>query len=206
MKYANTFERIYQRHQPEVILGRKTARELMDSAKDFLDFQEIPPLEGYPRSVLRAREEMYRNCFAETEGLKDKIPDFAAFRILRNEKSEGYFQEAGLAGEEPLLILLELHSVYFECRSQSLASKLCRLRGIDPKDLEARNRTFVEYIMDAFPEDEENPLNESNPCISSVNTVVTTFVPVAEPADDTPDAPEEAQWRKLSLYGTGNNC
>ena len=32
------WERIYQRHQEEVVLGRKTARELMDCAKEFLDF------------------------------------------------------------------------------------------------------------------------------------------------------------------------
>lgn len=199
-------QRIYDRHREEVVLGRKTARALMDCAKAFLDFQELPPLDAYPRSVLRAREAMYRDYFEETEGLKNKPPAFAAFRVLRNERSEGYFREAGLSEEEPLVILLELHSVYFECRSQSLTSALCRLRGIDPADLAAQNRAFAEYILEAFPEDAENPLNENNPCISSVDTVVTSFVPVTEPDDDTPDTPQEDQWRKLSLCGTGDRC
>lgn len=62
-------------------------------------------------------------------------------------------------------------------------------------------------MMDSFLEDEENPLNENNPCISSVETVVTAFVSVVtDPEEDRPDTPQEARWRKLSLYGTGNNC
>ncbi len=200
-------QRIYERHREEVVLGRKTARELMDCAKEFLDFREVPPLDVYSKTFLRHREETFRTNFQSFEELKDKTPAFAVFLVERNEKSEGYFQEAGLSGEDSLAILLELHSVSIECISQSLNSKLRRLGGIAPKDLAEKNLEFVCYIMDSFPEDEEHPFNENNPCISSVNTVVTTFVPVVtDPEEDRPDTPQEARWRKLSLYGTGDNC
>lgn len=200
-------QRIYERHREEVVLGRKTARELMDCAKEFLDFREIPPLEIYPRPLMRERAEMYQEYFARTAGLQGKTPDFAAFLVERNEKSEGYFQEAGLSGEDSLVILLELHSVNLACISQSLTSKLRRLGGIDPKDLAEKNLEFVCYILDSFLEDGEHPYNENNPCVSSVETVVTAFVPVVtDPEEDRPDTPQEARWRKLSLYGTGNNC
>ena len=201
------WERIYQRHREEVVLGRKTARELMDCAKAFLDFREVPPLERYSKPFLRHRMRTFQTNFQGTEDLKDKTPAFAVFLVEPNEKSQVYYQDSGLAAGEPLEIFLELQSGDLYTSSPTLQAKLRHLGGIDLKDLAERNLEFVCYMMDSFPEDEEHPLNENNPCISSVNTVVTTFVPVAAgPEEDTPDTPQEAQWRKLSLYGTDSNC
>ena len=155
-------EKIYQRHQLEMVIGRKTERELIACVKAFLDLQAIDPLELFPQRIMKERDKMYWLHFDSTEEFKGKIPEFKAYLITRNEKSEKYYQGNCIFDDTVLYILIEVNSCYFETNSNLLSAKLTLLRGLKQKDLDERTLEFALYIMSSFPEDDDNPINDDN--------------------------------------------
>ena len=151
-------EGIYQRHRSEVVIGEKTASELLQCAKAFVDLEETSPLGRLSHVSIKHFDQMMQNIFSEDETLKGKVPEWSVFIVKHCEKNREYYQDGSrMKDGEEHLVILEQHSVYFSCTNSLLYSRLRRVAGISPKELEARGTEFLDYITQSFLDDPDNP-------------------------------------------------
>lgn len=153
-------EEVYQRHQLEMVIGRKTEGELIACMKAFLDLQAVDPLKLFPQRFMKELDKMYWLHFDSSEEFKGKTPEFKAYLVTRNEKSEAYYQGDCIFDDTVLYFLIEVNSCCFATNSNLLSAKLTLLRGLKQKDLDERTLEFALYIMSSFPEDDHNPIND----------------------------------------------
>lgn len=166
-------ERIYERNREKVVVGRKSGYGLIDCLRSFVDLQEISPMDYYSPLSLQEYDKMLLHIFEDYANLKGKSRKFVLFRVLRNEKSESYYHEVEKFCGEDLHVFFELQSAWYQTISESLSAKISRFRGIDQKDLEKRGIEFAMYMMNSFPTDKDNPINEfSSHHLEKDNTVV----------------------------------
>ena len=156
------FERIYARNRDKVVVGRRWGHELIDCLKSLVDVEEVPPTDFFPQTCLQNYDEMLIPYFNERDELRGKPREFVLFRVLRTKKSQRYYQEWDHCGDigNGLYFFLERQSGWYQTSSNKLSAAFCRLRGIDPEDLDQRNTEFTVYLMHSFPDDEENPIHE----------------------------------------------
>lgn len=155
-------ERIYQRHPAEVVIGRKTARELVDYAKEFLDLKAVAPLEQFTPQSMDGYTRMMQTYFDSIPTLKGKTPEFEVYLVAENEKSAKYYEKWDFGQYGDIFLWVELHTAFFQSNSHELSTVLSRLRGIEKGDLDGRTTEFAMYIFDSFPEDADNPVYGSS--------------------------------------------
>lgn len=154
-------QRIYQRQKDQVVVGEKTAQELLRCARDFADVEEVPPAQ-YPQTVRERVLLTAQEALKDHPALADKEPSLRLFRLPRTPRNQPFYQEAAYA-EGKVTFWLEMESAWFQTGCTPLYTRLRRAAGISPEDLEAQGEAFALYLFQSFPEDPENPMTQPIP-------------------------------------------
>ena len=170
-------EGMYQRNRDKVVVGEKTADELLQAARAFVDLREVDPTGYTAKASIRRWKQNFAPLFQAGGSLWGKVPVYAHFLVEPTEKNRVYFSSDQDLTEAYYLLDLEKTSVYFHCASPLLFARLCRAAGISPQDLAARGDEFALYMMNSFPEDPDNPLFDPSPYDDVVSVCTVEIEP-----------------------------
>lgn len=154
-------QRIYQRQKDQVVVGEKTAQELLRFARDFADWEEVP-LTQAPQAVRERVLLTAREALKDHPALADKAPSLRLFRLPRTPRNQPFYQE-GAYEEGEVTFWLEMESAWFQTGCTPLFARLRRAAGISPEDLEAQGEAFALYLFQSLPQDPENPMTQPVP-------------------------------------------
>lgn len=141
-------QQVYRAQQQRVILGRKSTQEFLSCITELFDLTSVSPQDYFPHAVWKDQIFTFQQGLDQMEGLQGTVAELSLYLVKRNEKSEKYYAEIFPYPESgDIFLILEKHSCLLYTNSYLLSRELTILRGIDKKDLDARNMEFILYMM-----------------------------------------------------------
>ena len=138
------FEEQYQKNKSKVVIGRKTAQELITAIKSFLDI-ELVPLTILPKSVLNKLQYNIQHHYYEVENPGEKTWEYKLYIVTKNDKSKEFYHDYSLIYKK-IFILFEMRTGQFQTNCDQLRNDLGILRGLSKSNLVGRTMAFKEYV------------------------------------------------------------
>lgn len=139
-------EHLLHQYKDQIVVGRKSAKELLAWLKKVADIEHIPLSSFGPRFLASFYYNFSHTYYSEIHGIQKEDLQLQGYRLVQGEANRRYYHTM-TSTSDFIYLIIDIPSAQIQSNCGLLFLETSIQRGIDASDIASRSLFLKEYLI-----------------------------------------------------------